>query len=200
MHFLPFQMTQPAAKLLTNLIIPIMVLLSIHTGAQHTITLSQAINDGLANRKNISADKLDLTISNLQTQALYRKYWPQVNAEYTYQYNPILQTSILPIGVFNPTYPADATKSVQFGTKWTQSAGITAIQPLFDVSIQRQIHEAQLQERIAALSQKQSADELAYTIAQTYIDIYLDAAKIKSAVADTSRTYVGYVLLNNQFE
>ncbi|MCI1267072.1 MAG: TolC family protein [Saprospiraceae bacterium] len=182
-------------------IILIMLLLpTLNVHAQRIITLPQAIQNGIANKKNISAGKLDANISNLQTQAMYRKYWPQVSAEYTYMYNPILQTSILPIGIFNPNYPIDATKNVKFGTTWTQSAGLTAFQPLINLSIQKQIHEAKLKERIAVLSQEQSEYELAYNIAQTYIDIYLQEAKIKSCIADTSRTYVSYKLLKNKFD
>ena len=168
--------------------------------AQRTLTLSQAISDAVANRKNIQAGKSDQTIRKLQTDALYRKYWPQVNAEYTYLYNPILQTSILPIGLFNPSYPTDATKSIQFGTKWSQTAGLTLNQPLIDVSINRQINEANLQERITAASQAQTEYELAYTVAQVYIDINLQETKIRSAIADTNRTGVSYQLLQNKFE
>jgi len=168
--------------------------------AQETLTLSQAINNAIANRKYIQARKSDPIIQKLQTEALYRKYWPQVNVEYTYLYNPILQTSVLPIGVFNPSYPAEATKSIQFGTKWSQTAGLTLNQPLIDVSINRQINEAKLQERITSASQAQTEYELAYTVAQVYIDINLQEAKIRSAIADTSRTWISYQLLQNKFE
>ncbi len=174
--------------------------MSVSAIAQKTLTLSQAINSAFANRKNIQAGKSDKVIRQLQTDALYRKYWPQVSAEYTYLYNPILQTSILPIGVFNPAYPADATKSIQFGTKWSQTAGITLNQPLIDVSITRQIRESKLQERIAAASQAQTEYELAYTVAQVYMDISLQESKIKSAVADTNRTWASYQLLQNKFD
>ncbi|KOY84456.1 hypothetical protein AD998_20900 [bacterium 336/3] len=168
--------------------------------AQSTITLSQAINDGLANRKNIIAGKLNVSLSKLQTKALQHKYLPQVSAEYQYLYNPILPTSILPIGVFNPSFPIDATKSVQFGTNWSQSLGLTVTQPLLDLSIQRYINEATLKEQIANLSQQQTEYELAYTIAQTYIDIYLGEAKLKSLIVDTNRTYISYMLLKNRFD
>ncbi|HLO56800.1 MAG TPA: TolC family protein [Saprospiraceae bacterium] len=176
------------------------LLYSFTTSAQSTLTLSQAIRNGLANKKNILAGKLDITISQLQTKSLYQKYLPQVSVEYQYLYNPILQTSILPIGVFNPNYPIDANKSVQFGTKWTQTAGITATYPLLDLSIRRHISEAKLQERIVGLSQEQSEYELAYTIAQTYIDVFLDEAKIKSFIADTNRTYISYSLLKDKYD
>jgi len=168
--------------------------------AQETLTLSQAINNAIANRMNIQAGKSDQIIRKLQTDALYRKYWPQVNVEYTYLYNPILQTSIIPIGVFNPSYPADATKNIQFGTKWSQMAGLTLSQPLIDISINRQINEAKLQQRITAASQAQTEYDLAYTVAQVYIDINLQETKIRSAIADTSRTCISYQLLQNKFE
>ncbi len=174
--------------------------LSITATAQNTITLKQAINNGLSNRKNITAGKLDIDIRKLQTQTLYRKYLPQISAEYTYLYNPILQTSILPIGIFNPTFPPDATKSVQFGTKWSQSIGLTVYQPLLDVSVKRNINVAKLQERITNASQAQSEYEIAASVAQTYIDVILQKAKIKTAIADTSRTFISYKLLKNKFD
>jgi outer membrane protein len=186
--------------LIAKLCLCLMILFSINASGQNMVTLKQAISSGLTNKKNISAGKLDVVIRKMQTQTLYHKYWPQVSIEYSYLYNPILQTSILPIGIFNPAYAPDATKSIRFGTKWSQSAGITATQPLLDLSIQRQINEAKLQERIAALSQEQSEYELAYTIAQTYIDIYLQDSEIKVEIADTIRTYISYNLLKNKFE
>jgi outer membrane protein TolC len=168
--------------------------------AQKPLTLKEAINNAFVNRKNIQSGKSNLGIQKLETEILYKKYWPQISLEYNYLYNPILQTSILPIGIFNPSYPPDATKNIQFGTKWSQTAGITVIQPLLDQSIRRQIIEAKLQERMAAATQAQSEYELAYTVAQTYLDISLQQAKIESAIADTARTFISYNLLKNKFD
>ena len=182
------------------IVIAILLLLSVTSQSQNTLTLNQAINNGFSNRLNIQAGKSDLLIRRLQTEALYRKYWPQVSLEYTYLYNPILQTSILPIGIFNAAYPADATMSIKFGTTWSQTAGVTVIQPLIDLSIPRHIDEAKLQERITAASQGQSEYELAFTIAQTYIEISLQESKIISAIADTNRTFISYKLLFDKFE
>lgn len=176
-----------------------LLLFSVPAQGQNVLTLNQAISHGFSNRKNIQAGKSDQLIRKLQTEALYKKYWPQVSLEYTYLYNPILQTSILPIGIFNSAYPADATMSLQFGTTWSQTAGATVVQPLIDLSTPRRIDESKLQERIAAASQAQTEYELAFTIAQTYIEISLQESKIKSAIADTNRTYISYKLLKNKF-
>lgn len=190
----------PAKKCGLSSLSAMLILLISNAHAQHTIQLSTAINDGLANNKKITAGAIDLTILQLQTEALYRKYWPEVSAGYTYTYNPILQTSILPIGIFNSSYPIDATINAQFGTRWSQTAGITVTQPLMNFGIKQTIREASLQERIATLSQEQTEYNLAFTIAQTYIDIYLGEAKLQSLIADTVRTYISYRLLNDQFE
>jgi len=173
---------------------------TINTYGQTQISLKQAIISALVNRKNIQAGKLDLTIRRLQTEALLKKYWPQLSMEYNYLYNPILQTSILPIGIFNPTYPADATKSIQFGTKWSQAAGLTLTQPLLDVSISRSKTEAELQEKITEASQAQSEYDLAYDVAQAYANISLQLEEIKTAVADTGRTWISYQLQNDKFK
>jgi len=181
-------------------IIPILLIQAICVGAQTPLLLKQAIVSALANRKNIQAGKMDIAIRRLQTEALLKKYWPQVSLDYNYLFNPILQTSILPIGVFNPNYPIDATKSVQFGTKWTQAAGLTVTQPLLDLSIARSKNEAELQEKITAASQAQTEYELVYNVAQAYGNIGLQQEQIKIAIADTARTWISYQLQNDRYK
>jgi outer membrane protein TolC len=187
-------------KGLTIIVFNVLMVMPVPAIAQKVLTLTEAINSAFSNRKNIQAGKTNFAIQKLQTQILYKKYWPQINIEYNYLYNPILQTSILPIGIFNPSYPPDATKSIQFGTKWSQTAGLTVNQPLLDQAIWRQINEAKLQERIAVATQAQSEYELAYIVTQSYIEISLQQAKIASAVSDTNRTFISYSLLKNKFD
>jgi outer membrane protein TolC len=151
------------------------------------------------NRKSIASSRLDLPIRKLQTDALFRKYWPQLSLEYLYQFNPILQTSILPIGIFNPTYPPGATQAVQFGTKWSQNAGITLMQPLLDLSIGRQIREYKLQEEISKHSEDQLEYQLAYDVAQAYQNISLQEGQIQLAIQDTNRTWISLNLQKNEF-
>lgn len=162
--------------------------------AQQTTSLSQAINAAFSNRKNMEAGKIDIIIQQLKTKALYKQYGPQVSAEYNYNYNPILQSSIIPVGKFNPALPTDATATLQFGTTWSQSAGITASQPLFDATIKKQINESRLQEKISTASQAQTAYELAYEVSKAYINVWLQQQQISSAIIDTARTGISYQL------
>ena len=170
------------------------VLMFAKVAAQQTTSLSQAINAAFSNRKNMEAGKIDITIQQLKTKALYKQYGPQVSAEYNYNYNPILQSSIIPVGKFNPALPTDATATLQFGTTWSQSAGITASQPLFDATIKKQINESRLQEKISTASQAQTAYELAYEVSKAYINVWLQQQQISSAIIDTARTGISYQL------
>ena len=170
------------------------VLMFAKVAAQQTTSLSQAINAAFSNRKNMEAGKIDITIQQLKTKALYKQYGPQVSAEYNYNYNPILQSSIIPVGKFNPALPTDATATLQFGTTWSQSAGITASQPLFDATIKKQINESRLQEKISTASQAQTAYELAYDVSKAYINVWLQQQQISSAIIDTARTGISYQL------
>ena len=170
------------------------VLMFAKVAAQQTTSLSQAINAAFSNRKNMEAGKIDITLQQLKTNALYKQYGPQVSAEYNYNYNPILQSSIIPVGKFNPALPTDATATLQFGTTWSQSAGITASQPLFDATIKKQINESRLQEKISTASQAQTAYELAYEVSKAYINVWLQQQQISSAIIDTARTGISYQL------
>lgn len=162
--------------------------------AQSAITLSEAINASFINKKNIQAGKLDLAIQQLKTKALYKKYGPTVSAEYNYNYNPILQSSIIPVGIFNPALPSDATERIQFGTTWAQTAGVTATQPIFDATTRKQINENRLLEKISLASQAQTEYELAYEVSKAYINIYLQQQEIYTAIIDTLRTRISYQL------
>jgi len=167
--------------------------------AQSTVTMAAAIQSAIRNRKNIQSGKIDIAIQQLKTKALFNKYGPQVSAEYNYNYNPILQSSIIPVGKFNPTLPSDATERVQFGTTWTQSAGITASQPLFDATIKKQINESKWQEKISMASQAQTEYELAYEVSKAYINIGLQLEQINAAIIDTTRTWISYQLQLGNF-
>jgi outer membrane protein TolC len=167
---------------------------------QEKITLSQAIQSALSNKKAIQASKIDIELQRLQTEALYKKYYPQISLDYTYQYNPILQSSILPIGKFNPSLPSDATERVQFGTTWSQAAGLTITQPLIDFSLKKRIAENRLQEKIAGATQAQNEYELAYDVAKSYINIGLQQEQIRSTVLDSVRTWVSFKLQKDKFD
>lgn len=167
---------------------------------QEILSLNQSIHKAWENRKSIVSGRLDPVIRRLQTEALIKKFWPQLSLEYQYLFNPILPTSILPIGIFNPNYPIGSTQAVQFGTKWNQIAGITLVQPILDLSIGRAIQESKLQEEISQTSELQSEYQLAYDVAVAYQNIGLQESQIQITITDTLRTWISLKLQKNKFD
>ena len=168
--------------------------------AQEILTLKKALEKGLASNKSLLSGTLEQEKLKLKTKELQRGYQPTLLAEYNYQYNPVLPTSILPIGVFNPNFPPDATQSVRFGTSWSQTAGLSLDQPLLDFSIKRKIEEARLAEKITSASNDEKAYEWAHAIVSSYIQLYILEAEQKEAMADSLRTYLSYSLQRSRFE
>jgi len=177
----------------------IFLFIAVRISAQSTITLPQSINSAYSNRKNIQAGKKDVQIQQLITKALYKQYGPQASLEYNYNYNPILQSSIIPVGKFNPALPSNATEDIQFGTTWSQSAGITVTQPLYNAGIKKRIKESALQEKISSAGQAQSEYELAYDILEAYTNIYLQQQQVSSSIIDTTRTWLSYQLQQDKY-
>lgn len=176
------------------ILLTVLLFTVVEISAQKTTSLSQAINAAFNNRKFIQAGKIDITIQQLKTKVLNKKYGPQLHIDYNYNYNPILQSSIIPVGKFNSALPIDATERIQFGTTWSQFAGITATQPLYDATIKRQINESRLQERISNAFQAQTEYELGYEVSKAYINIWLQEQEINEATIDTTRTWISYQL------
>lgn len=168
--------------------------------AQNMLTLKKAVENALTRNKNMISGRVETDIRIQQTKALYRHYMPRVSAEYSYVFNPILPTSILPIGVFNPNFPPDATQSVRFGTTWSQTAGVNAEQSLLDFSTKRKIQEARVSEKISMASNKESSYELVADILNSYVNVYILESERREVVADSVRTYVSYQLQQIRFD
>jgi outer membrane protein TolC len=106
----------------------------------------------------------------------------------------------LPVRKFNPALPPDATESIQFGTTWSEAAGLSVSQPLIDAGIKQQIKESRLNERIAGTSQSQAVYELAYEAAKVYVTLWLQEQQITSITIDSASTWEGYRLQQDRFD
>lgn len=139
------------------------------------------------NKNSLKAVKQDQVIATLKTKEINAKYWPQLSLAYEYRYNPIIQTSILPIGQFSAT-PTDEKRAIQFGTAWQQSAGATLYQPLIDATIRSLAAESKLNERLKSTETAAANRALKYEALTTFAAICQKQRQITSAVIDTERT------------
>lgn len=167
--------------------------------AQATVRLDSCVSMAIKNRASIKALSQDQLVAALKTADLKAKYWPQVSLNYDYRYNPIIQTSIVPIGQFYQT-PTDEIRALRFGTTWQQNAGATVYQPLWDASIASQVAESKIQDRLKQLDRENAENELRYEVVKTYANIWLNQTRVTDSVLDTLRSYQSVQLMTARLE
>lgn len=151
------------------------------------LTLPDAIQLALENKPGLKTFDLDAQLVAAKTEVLKLKRQPQVSAAVDVQLNPVLQTSVIPVGVFNPALGSDATATVRFGTLWQNAAGITAVQTLYDPSIAAQIREQEFQKQLIAADREITAADLRLEVASAFYAVLIATEELAFAEADSAR-------------
>lgn len=151
------------------------------------LTLPDAIQLALENKPGLKTFDLDAQLVAAKTEVLKLKRQPQVSAAVDVQLNPVLQTSVIPVGVFNPALGSDATATVRFGTLWQNAAGILAVQTLYDPSIAAQIREQEFQKQLIAADREITAADLRLEVASAFYAVLIATEELAFAEADSAR-------------
>jgi outer membrane protein TolC len=183
----------------------IQILLVICCGSAYSqttikISLGEAVELALKNKPSLKRAALDGTIAIQNLEESKRKYIPDITSEFTVQYNPIIPTSIIPIGQFNPQNPTLDTRAVKFGLPWSNTAGINARQAIFDPSLQNEIKERKIELELAELNRLSEQNLLTYNVMKSYFGVLLAQEEIKFAKSDTIRAYQLLKVAENRFE
>jgi outer membrane protein len=169
--------------------------------SQSTIQLSleEAIQYAIKNKPAVKIAALDATIASEKLQESKRRYITDVTSDFTIQYNPTIQTSIIPIGQFNVQNPTSETGAVQFGQPWSNSAGVKAKQILFNAALRGEIKERKLELSIAQLAILTQQEKLFYNVTKAYYALLLAREELTFAASDTLRAYQLYQVATNRF-
>ena len=179
------------------------LLLSVFSAAIHaqTITLDEAIAQGLRNRPELKAGEVQIRIAEGANDKLRAQWLPQLSASADLRWNTELQTSVLPIGQFGlPGVPSDATQEIQIGVPFNNALGVQAEQKIYDANrrIDRQINAAQVENRQTALSQ-QSRD-IRFAITEAYYAAVFNREKRELAGQALDRARLNLRIAQNQLE
>lgn len=164
------------------------MLLSLSARSQ-SISLTYCYDQAMKHQAILRVNQAAVLNASLKVEELRARFWPQISAAYDYRYNPILQSSIIPVGLFNTSAPSDKTIAVKFGTTWNQTAGVTVLQPLFDFAVKANRQELQAQERIEKNKLQQQIQSLQYQLLDSYVKILLHEKELAAAAVDSQRTY-----------
>ena len=168
------------------------------TAQTRSIGLKECINLALANKATILALNAEAMIDSLNINQMRAKNLPQVALAYDYLYNSIIRTNIVPVGQFSPV-PTDQTRSIKFGTKFNQIAGLQIMQPVFDASIRSKIQESKLQYRIKKDQVATANEELLFEVAKTFVSILTKQEQVETLKLDTLRTASTLKIVRSKF-
>lgn len=178
----------------------IMTLSSIYTAnCQIKISLEEAVSLAIKNRPSVIKSNLDTEIAREQWNESKRKYTPDIRGEITLQYNPIIATSIIPVGQLTPGAATDETRAVQFGQPWSNSAGIRGKQVLYSPGLRSELKEKRLEVERATWNSAAEAEAICYEVTKSYYNALLTYEELKFALADTVRAYEVYQLAVQRF-
>jgi len=150
--------------------------LGISANAQiQTLTLKDAINYALENKAEAKKSKLEIEKSEYKIQEIRSLALPQITANGSLTYNPILQTSIIDGAAFGA--PGTSIKAT-FGQDWTSGAGVTLNQALFDLTVFTGLKAAKSTREFYQINNQLTEEQVIERVANNYYAVYVQRERL----------------------
>ncbi len=151
--------------------------------AQTSLTLQQAIEQGLKNRKDLQNQELALKINENELQKIGTRSLPKIDASFDARYNAQLQTSVIPAGVFG----AEA-RNVRFGTNFNNLLAVNASYDVYNPNTVSDKKIALQNVEIEKVNIQKAQFDLKNAITQAYYSVLLSQEKAKFSRENLART------------
>lgn len=145
--------------------------------------LKDCLAYGLTNYGSVRIAQNQTEIASQQAREAIAGYLPQVTAQGSATNNLKLQTTVLPAGVFGP----EPTR-IALGSKYQTTASASADQVLYDKSLLIGIKAAKPNTQRAELNTKQTREDIIYTIASNYYQVFVAQQQIALLKDNLKRT------------
>ena len=156
-------------------LIPLIVF-GLTTKAQvKTLTLKDAITYALENKADAKKAKLEVENSEYKIQEVRSRALPQISANGSLTYNPILQTNVLDGAMFGQ--PGQSIQ-VAFGQKWTSGAGISLSQAIFDQSVFTGLRAAKSTREFYQINNQLTEEQVIERVANNYYSVYVQRERL----------------------
>jgi len=147
----------------------------ISTTPAQPLTLKAAITYALENKADAKKAKLDIEKGEYQIQEVRSRALPQINANGSLTYNPILQTNILDGAMFGQ--PGQSVQ-VSFGQKWTSGAGVSLSQTIFDESVFTGLRAARTTREFYQINNQLTEEQVIEKVANNYYSVYVQRERL----------------------
>ena len=135
-----------------------------------SLTLKEAINYALENKADAKKAKLKVENSNYQIQEVRSRALPQITANGSLNYNPILQTTVIDGAAFGQ--PGTVIQAA-FGQKWSSTAGLSLTQALFDQTVFTGLKAAKSTREFYQINNQLTEEQVIESVANNYYQVYV---------------------------
>ena len=145
------------------------------TGPVKTLTLKEAITYALENKADAKKAQLKVENSEYQIQEVRSRALPQISANGSLTYNPVLQTTVIDGNAFGQ--PGTVIQAA-FGQKWSSTAGVSLTQALFDQSVFTGLKAAKSTREFYQINNQLTEEQVIERVANNYYQVYVQRQKL----------------------
>jgi len=139
------------------------------------LTLKDAITFALENKAESKKAKLEVENSEYKIQEVRSRVLPQISANGSLNYNPILQTTVIDGDNFGAP---GTTIQAAFGQKWNSGAGVSLNQALFDQSVFTGLKAAKSTREFYQINAQLTDEQVIERVANAYYQVYVQQQKL----------------------
>jgi outer membrane protein len=148
---------------------------AVSTTAINPLTLKAAITYALENKADAKKARLSVENSEYQIDEVRSRALPQISANGSLTYNPILQTNVIDGSAFGAP---GTTIQASFGQKWTSGAGVSLSQTLFDQSVFTGLRAAKSTREFYQINNQLTEEQVIERVANNYYSVYVQRERL----------------------
>ena len=156
-------------------------------GNAQILTLKDAITYALENKADARKARLQVENSENRIAEVRSRALPNISANGSLIYNPILQLSAVPGEIAGQP---GTTLLIPFGQKWNASGGVTLTQNIFDQAVFTGLKAAKTTREFYQINAQLTDEQVIENVANNYYQVYLQRQRLTvldSNFANTSR-------------
>ncbi|HSD06500.1 TolC family protein [Flavobacterium sp.] len=138
--------------------------------AVQPLTLKAAITYALENKAEAKKAKLEIENSEYKIQEIRSRALPQIAANGSLTYNPILQTNVIDGAFFGAP---GTSKQISFGQNWTSGAGVSLNQTIFDEAVFTGLRAAKSTREFYQINDQLTEEQVIERVANNYYSVYV---------------------------
>ncbi len=162
-----------------------------------TLTLKEAINYSLQNKIDSKKAALDVENAEYKIQEVRARALPQISANGSLTYNPILQLNALPGDFFGAP---GTTILAPLGQKWNSVGGVSLTQTIFNEQVFTGLKAAKTTREFYKINKELTDEQVIERVATAYYQVYLQRQKLTVIESNLKNTTKVKDIIKNLFD